>query len=253
MTIKNSAVDEFLGDLNETQDDPFESQVDETLFGAEPSEAPIEEPAGTEGEPAEVKLPFHKDPKVQKYVQKEIERALSELPKPDVTNAAPEVNTDVDDVLTRLIGNDTPEKLSMIKEFKSVLTNGTERAKKEALAELKREQQNEVQAERDAEDELEAGFESVEEHFGIEFNPNQKRGFATFISKVAPKDEYGEVTAYPDFIETYDTYQQLAKATQSPNRAKDLASRSMARSGESTVKPQERITWDTVDKIIGEN
>jgi hypothetical protein len=90
--------------LDKTPEDPFAKHTVE------------EEVVEEEAKP----LPFHKDPKVQKFIDKQVEKRLENFKQVETPKEA-QGDDDVTDVLTRLIGNDTPEKLSMLKDFKNVL------------------------------------------------------------------------------------------------------------------------------------
>ena len=69
---------EFLKELNKGDESMFESEDgkifgEDNLFPGEQSKETVENENGDEGKP----LPFHKDPKVQRYIQKELEKSLS--------------------------------------------------------------------------------------------------------------------------------------------------------------------------------
>ncbi len=250
---EKSALENFLGELGgekdsfeENPDDPFAKQ-----------EAKVEDKV--EDEANDKPLPFHKDPKVQKFIDKQVEKRLEQLekslPKKETIETS-KADDEVNDVLTRLIGNDTPEKVSMVKEFRSILERGTERAKAEALAELDQRQQREVDADREAETELENAFDDIEETYDVDITSNNplarktRQEFVSFVERIAPKDRDGDIVDYPDMLSAWETYSELKKSTASPSRAKELASRSMARSTEVANKPQERVNWDTVDSFV---
>ncbi len=249
MDKDKSAVESFLGELatgensfEETPKDPFDKQ--EIVEPKEEVEVKEEKP-----------LPFHKDPKVQKYIEREISDRLANF-KPEPAVVTQPADDETTDVLTRLIGNDTPEKVSMIKEFKNILEKGTERAKKEALAEIEARQYEEVEADREAEAELENAFDTIEETFDVDITSSNalarktRQEFVSFVEKIAPKDRNGDIVDYPDMLQAYEAFSELKKSTATPSRAKELASRGMARSAETTTTPQKRPTWDAADEFI---
>ena len=243
-------VDAFLG-LNETEQDPFKPETEDFLA------QPKEEEKGAEE--AEEKLPFHKDPKVQRFIEKEIERRM---PQPQVVERQVEAKDEEDpmlDVLTRVIGNDTPEKLSAIKDFQRALDSRDERTRQAALDELDAREYEEKEAEVEATNELVQGFEDIEDTFGVDITSNRPQAqktrseFVDFIKRVAPKDSEGQVTEFPDLEETFALFQDIKKESNpGPSRARELASRSTSRSGDASVAPQSTDkSWNAVEKWFG--
>ncbi len=251
--MPKNEVDEFLGSLsNNTEQDPF-AQSTEDPFGSETVEVKKEEEATTEE-----KLPFHKDPKVQRYIQREIEKATKNVQPvaPVVTKADDE--DPADDVLTRIIGNDTNEKVSAIKDFKKVLASVKEEAKLEAKRELEAVREAERQEELNAQRQLNEAFESIEENYNVDLSSNNAQAkktrneFIEFVQKVAPKDENGDIKDYPDFNATFELFTEMKKSSNVSNsRAKELSTRSMARSTDTSAIPQNTDkSWRGVEKWL---
>lgn len=251
MDEKNNAVDDFLGDLkNNDGDDVFNPQEGEDLFGEGETQTEEED---TEEEKEE-KVPFHKDPKVQRYIEKEIAKHIPQ--KTQEQTQAPIEGDSIDDVLVRLIGNDTPEKVQAVKDFKRVLLEREEKGAEKALQELDRRSQAEAQAEVQAESEIADGFESIEDEFRVDLTSNtpqarKLRGeYIEFIEKIAPKDKNGDILDFPDFTESFRTFQSL-RNIQKNNRAKDLAARSMTRTSETSAPPKVNDqSWRGVDAMF---
>ncbi len=249
-------VDEFLGGLDKPVDDPFKPS-NEDPFKKE-GEVEVE---GEEKVEEEKPLPYHKDPKLQRFIEKEVSKRLAEKPT-ETQQFIQETKSDVEDpladVLTRIIGNDTPEKVSAIKDFKRVLGGLKDDAKVEALREIQSQRQAELEEDRKAEEELVGGLESIEERFGVDITSNAPQArkarteYLTYIERIAPKDEQGQVTAYPDFEASFEDFQERTKRAPQPNnRAKELSSRSMARSGDSSTAPVSKDnSWSAVEKIF---
>lgn len=254
----DNEVDKFLEGLNnEPKDDPFKSEAED----------PFAQPAKEEEKEEEVKdekpLPFHKDPKVQKFIDKEISKRMAENKPSETEQFVRETKSEDDpltDVLNRIVGNDTPEKLSAIKDFKKALESRDERVKESALRELQAQGQEERQAEADARAELEEGFENIEEEFGVDITSNvpvakKTRGeFVDFIKLIAPKDSDGQVREYPDLTESFKLFQGMKKQSVQPSRAKELASRSMSRSSDASMaqKPTDN-SWSAVEKLFAKH
>lgn len=248
-------VDDFLKGLNnEPTEDPFKP-IEENPFN---DKVEVKDETIEETKEKEEKVPFHKDPKLQKFIDKEISKRLSEIkPTEVIREVEKERNEDpMTDVLTRIIGNDNPEKLSAIKDFKNALGNMKNEAKQEALQEIQAKENEERQAEVEAQNELSVAFENIEEQFDVDLTSNnptarKTRGeFVDFIKRIAPKDRDGEVTEFPDFKEAFTLFTEMKKP-ESNNRAKELSSRSMARSNEaSSVSQNTGKSWKDVEKLF---
>lgn len=245
----NNEENEFLAGLNQAEQSFNEN---ENLFGEEPEKV---EDVGEEEKP----LPFHKDPKVQRYIQKEIEKAQKS--QPSVERQFIEDTREDDDegtaILERIIGNDTPEKVAAIKDFKRYLSSLEEKGADRALQQLQQEEEYARQEEVQASEEIEEGFENIEDTFGVDISSNTptarktRNDFIDFIKRVSPKDEEGNVVALPDMMETFDLFQST-RQRHSNTRAKELASRSMARSSSISETPQDKdVSWKSVDKWLG--
>lgn len=244
----NNEENEFLAGLNQSEQ-PFEEN--ENLFG--------EQPAVEEAEEEEKPLPFHKDPKVQRYIQKEIEKAQRSQPSAE-RQFIEDTKQDDDEgtaILERIIGNDTPEKVAAIKDFKRYLGSLEEKGADRAMSYLQQQEEEARQEEEQASEEIEQGFEDIEETFGVDLSSNAptarktRNEFIDFIKRVAPKDSEGNVTALPDLTETFELYQST-QTRPSNTRAKELASRGMARSSNATEAPQDKdVSWKAVDKFFG--
>jgi hypothetical protein len=246
MDKNKSAVDEFLGDLKENdtfkQDDVFKEEV---------IEPKVEE--------KEEVLPFHKDPKIQKFIEKELDKRLKDYvvteDKPQTQGAEDEFK-DVIDSLTTAIGNDTPEKVSALNAFKNALIGLDKRATEKAINHLDEIQQRESEADKEAEEELENAFDNIEETFDVDLTSNNpiakktRQEFVSFVEKIAPKDKNGEIIDYPDMTSAWETFSEIQKSKGTSTRAKDLASRGMARSAETTVKEVPKAGWDAADAYI---
>lgn len=200
-------------------------------------------------EDEEDNVPFHKNPKVIKYIEKreaklrdELEQRFNSI-KPEVQLVHSQDDEDpLSDVLTRIIGNDTPEKLSAIKDFKKALGGMKDEAKVEALREIYAEREEETQAEMQAQNEVSEAFDDIEDTFNIDITSNAPQAkkirsdFIDFVKRVAPKDAYGDIISYPDFKSTFEIFKDMNKP-QLNNRAKDLANRSISNTNTANTAP----------------
>jgi len=252
MDKEKSAVESFLGELSGEQNFDSFAKNEDPFAKQETVEEKVEEKE-------EKPLPFNKDPKIQKFIEKEISRKLAEFEvKETPRETQPEDNSfkDTIDAFTAIIGNDTPEKVNALNALKNSLSSLDQRASQKAIEKLEEIRNQESQADKEAEEELNSAFESIEETFGVDItskNPTAiktRQEFVSFVEKIAPKDRNGDIVDYPDMQSAWETFSEIKKSTATPSRAKELASRSMSRSAETTTTPQKRIGWNEVDEFM---
>lgn len=241
----NNAVADF---LNTIQPDVFqETPVDQEVIEDKEDKA----------------LPFHKDPKVQRYVDKQIEKALKDV-RPIETQRSEKVTpSDVQeaiDAFTAIIGNDTPEKVRAIEKYEKALKGSDERVANMAIERFRQEQQDmatrQTEAEKQAINELEEGIGEVEETYDVDLSSNAasakklRSDFIDYIRDVAPKDATGEVERFPDLLSAFKRFQNETKTERTPTRAKELASRGMTRSSDTTTTMPQGRSWKDVDRYF---
>lgn len=248
-------VDDFLKDVKgEPKADTFIQEESDPLA----DKGAVPPPADDVDEGEEKPLPFHKDPKIQRFIQKEIERLQKKQPS-EVQKFQRETGTDTDELmesLVEIIGNDTPQKVSAINKFYKNLSGLKQQGADQAIAQM-REQAEAEQAEvARAEDELTDAFDNIESEFGVDITSNTaaakkvRNGFIDFVKRVSPKNEDGDIVQYPDFAETWKLYQSTGSASSENTRAKSLASRSMQRSTDTGGAPATGRTWKDIDRIF---
>ncbi len=237
----------------------FLEGTDQQSMFEQPSKDPFETKEVTEEKPAEVvedkeekPLPFHKDPKVQRFIDKELERRLKDF-KP--AEQVKEVKND-DDYWERLIGNDTAEKQAMVREAKAREERLLDQAEERTFNRLSQKEQEALEEDKAAEEELDNAFESIEENYDVDISSNSpqakktRQDFISFVEKIAPKDRDGEITDYPDMPSAWEAFSEVRKSTAQPNRAKELANRGLSRSAETTVKQEKRVDWNAVEEMM---
>lgn len=250
MDNETNSVADFLNTMNESSD----------LF-SEKQETSQEETQETQ-EIEEKQVPFHRDPKVQRYVEKQIEKALKDKPAQESRSetAASDVK-DVIDAFTAIIGNDTPDKVRALEKLEKTLHGSDERASQKAIErfqqQLADQKNQETEAEKQAQDELDSYFDDIEDTYNVDLTSNSKNAqqlrsqFIEYVRRIAPKDANGEVRAFPDMIASFEDFQdRQKKASPTTVRAKGLASRGLTRSNETaTAAPQGR-SWKDVDRYF---
>lgn len=122
--------------------------------------------------------------------------------------------------------------------------------KKEFLNEIQTRDSEAVQADREADNEVDNMLEQVEEDYHLDMRDNAVRtGFITLMEKMSPKYRDGNIKEFADADAVAEAYLELQKRGGS-NRAKELADRSMTRSGESQPT---RLPQNAVDRYMEEH
>ena len=217
---KEKVVDSFLAGLEE----PNVEVGDELALFPEEDVAEV-------AEDAEKRIPYFKDEKVQKFIQKEIKKGLEgyksseQTFKEEVSQGEPKFISS----LEKIIGNDTPEKIQALKDLKEDWSGLSKQARQNALNEILEAQQEQVENEQaeleEAVDELDEGRDEIESHFGKPLTEKQWDAYKDYLLDIEPRGGYQE---YPDFIKTFDYFRKVN--SRSNATAKTLASRSMERS-----------------------
>lgn len=220
-------------------------------FKEEQVETPEEEKEEVAGE--EKVLPFHKDPKVQRYVEKQIEKALKDVKPSAEQKFKQEVREELNlpPALVKFVGNDTPEKREVLKELASYLDSLPVKAQEQFEAKMLKDTQEAAAKDSAALEELNTGFEAIEEEYGVDLTSDTKTraSFIEFLRKVSHKNAEGEVDQFADIPSAWETFQERQKPVPA-SRAKELASRGMTRSGDANTAPKAGNSWRDVDKYF---
>ena len=254
MTIneqETTAIDKFFEDVEQTGDEfaDIDTETPETV----PAEETPEEPTDEE------KQPFHKDPKVQKFIDRQIKKALSNTnqEKPVTTSAdEPKDQEDLIAAFTLIIGNDTPEKVHALKMLEKSLSKIKDEASEKAISRIEQARAEEKRIESETNAYMSNSFEEIEETFSVDLTsktPQAKKmnnEFREYLYKIAPKNQDGTIIAMPDIVSSFETFQMLNQKEKS-TKAKELASRGMSRNTTtSSEQPKERITFETINRLF---
>lgn len=227
MPNETSAEDDFLAGLDNGSSDPFTPTNNDDLF----PEETVEEP-----EVKEKPIPFAKDEKVQRFIERQVEKRLKNFTPTVQETFKEEVskgNPDLVKAFEAIIGNDTDEKRNALKALEQAVSQSGGKPTKQELQEMLYQVQQESEEKEanelaEATNEIEEGFDDIENHYGIELTDKQKSAYKQFLLKVEPRGGYQE---YPDFVETFEVFKNYVKANRPSNaQAKMLASRGMERS-----------------------
>lgn len=180
-------------------------------------------------------------------------QAISEAKE---TSQSPSVEEDFLKIIEPIYGNATPEgktATELLKQgLKKVYEKAAERAeqvKSDTIREYEERQSRESQAVAEEEDAIEEGLESIEEEYGADLSDSDtRRGFLTLLERMSPKDRDGNIVEYADFGATWEMFE--ATREKGSSRAKELAGRSMTRSGSSQPSKLEK---DSMERFLRDN
>jgi hypothetical protein len=155
---------------------------------------------------------------------------------------------EVDETIARIYGTNTPEAAEATALLQKALNNVESRATEKALEKFREEQQTERQSVQNEEKTLDGMIDEIEDESRTELDAQTKQAFFSLLEKLSPKDSEGNVTQYADHHAVWEELQ--ARRQPQNTRAKDLASRSMVRSGAS---PATSVQDDATVRFLKEN
>lgn len=171
-------------------------------------------------------------------------KVLSELGK-----FKEEVGDDPLKKIEAIFGTDTPEKLAATNLLKEAISGMSDRAKAEALQEIDSRGEKETEAQKEADDEVDGFLETAEDE-GLDIeDESTRKGLITLMERMSSKYSDGNVKEFADPEAVIETYKELQKR-QSSGKARELASRSMQRSGESQPSKLEQTA---IERYMSEN
>lgn len=203
-------------------------------------------------------LPFHKDPKVQRYVEKEIAKALKDIPAPSAERQFRQEVQDEMDIppeLVKIVGNDTADKREALIAFDKYLKTLPAKAQEMFEQKMLEQEQAIAESDHDAVTELFAGFEDIEDQYGVDLTSGKasavklQDSFKEYLRKVSHKNEDGEVDQFADIPAAWEEFQERS-AKPSSSRARELASRGMTRSTDTSTAGPQGKSWKDVDRFF---
>lgn len=232
MPNEKGAMDEFLKDIPVAE----EQKVDD-IFGQNLEGAPAPEPVKVEDDEDHKN---RRERRLEARLQAERESSIALAARleafTEAQKFARDTSGDIDQSLITLYGdNEAGRQAAKITQD---LLNKTKAEAREEALELYRQQQVDAQkAVAEQQGVLDNMLDSVEDEFNVDLTSNTpearkaRQGFYAALERVSPKDKSGQVTDYADPLATWEFYQSQQKPAD--NRAKDLGSRSMVKSGAS--------------------
>lgn len=251
MDKEQKALKDFLGNLGGNTEEA------ELNLGQEAEAEPNVEAEAESVE--EEKLPFHKDPKVQRYIERQLEKKLKDIQPDREQQFVKETNQDnpYQSYAEKLMGSDTDEAKLKSQILAQTLLDIEKRASDSSYSKFAEEQRQAQAEERQAVEELTDGIERIEENFEVDLSSNSplarktRNEFLDFVGRISPKNEYGEVVEYADLEEAFETFQSMHKPEKN-DQAKQIAARGMTRSSaDATNTPIKRITFENVREMMG--
>jgi hypothetical protein len=237
---KGNEVDEFFKGL------PGEQPKDADIFEEEQKNKEGAPAEGAEGEapptPAEGGEPRknRRHRRLEQQLQAEREaRIAAEARAAGMAErgAGASAPTDVPDKWLRIYG-DTPESRTAWALQKEMFDDVAKNARDSALQEFEARQKAEKDEAARFESFIDAELEDIEDEHNVDVTSDApaarkaRREFLELVTELSPKDEHGNITAYADFGAAWKQYAARKAGKPADNsRQKELADRSMARSG----------------------
>lgn len=265
MLEDKGALNEFLGNIpsdQQNEDDPFGEKPE--AKGSEKEEKPEgtekEGEEGEEGKEPKNERPLFKDRhhrRIEQKLQRERESNIALAERVKVLSEVKQFSKDagVDERLVRLYGTEEngPEAAKL---HAALLQDLKREAKEEAVKEFQSMQAQAVQAQREAEAFIDDELEALEEDHNVDLTSDApaarkaRRELLELVAKLSPKDEEGNVKDYADFGEAFEIY-QTRKDKPDASKAKELANRSMTKSGASAPSKLQDDAAQSYLKSIG--
>ena len=155
---------------------------------------------------------------------------------------------EVDETIARIYGTNTPEAAEATALLQKALANAENRATEKALEKFREEQLAEQQSVQKEEQTLDGMIDDIEDETGVDMDSQTKKAFFSLLERLSPKDSDGNVKEYADHHAVWEELQ--ARKQPQNTRAKDLASRSVARNGAS---PATTVQDDATVRFLKEN
>lgn len=215
---------DFLKDLEpENNGDVFEQPIVEPAKVDEEPKTPEEAPTNRRERRMEAKYRAERESSIALAAKLEVLTEAQKFSRAE--------NPEMDETIARIYGTNTPEAAEATALLQKALKGAEDRATERALTAF-REEQAQAQAEVAKEEQsLDAMIEDIEDTFDITLDPQTQKQFFSQLEKLSPKDRDGNVVAYADPYAVWETMQSQKKPADT--RAKDLASRSMTKTGAS--------------------
>lgn len=226
-----------------------EPQKEESVSQSAEKETPVED---------EEKIPFAKNPKIQRFIEKQVKKALGERPSEVTKEVVREPDPTIPAEWIMAYG-DTDNSRQAWAFQQKLIDQAVQRAKSEAVQEVEQSFKRSKEEEKRFQALITDNLETIEDTHSVDLTSNApvakkaRAEFLDLIEKLSPKDQDGNVTSYADFSTAWDLYQSTKTkevSSEVTNQKKQIAGRAMVRSNETkTVNPnapRSNITFDAI-------
>lgn len=243
-----SELENFLKDLGASE----ESIVDKPLV-----EPPAPEKEGEDNEEKVFKNRYTRRKEQEAQRLRDEVSQLTERVK--ILSEADKLKQDVGDDYKKLLepifgtagedGKYDPKRELATKNLIAAFEGMKESVKKEFFADIESRQGQETEAQKEADSEVDEFLEIAEDE-GIDVSDdNVRSGLITLMERMSKKYEDGNIKEFADNEAVIETFKELQKR-QDSSKARELASRSMTRSGESQPS---KLPQNAIDRFMEEN
>lgn len=233
--MEPNEVDKLFSDL------PSQDKVEADIFNEKPKETEAK-PEKEEEEAEGKKNRRHR--RLEERLQQEREANITLTERVKALSEAQEFTRDfiksnkddVDPDLVRIFG-ESPEGKEIARIMEQKMNSVQTRAEERALEKFYESQRKEEVEVKQYESQIDAEIESIEDEYGVDLSSNSptakkaRRDYLDLVVKLSPKDEDGNITNYADFSSAFEVYQST-KERPDASRNKELASRSVQKSGQ---------------------
>lgn len=247
-------VNKFLGEFGQNNEGVEQETVQETEVSTEQGTEAVTTETQTEE-----KLPFHKDPKVQRYIEKQLDKRMAEFQPSRTEQFQKDTTQDnpYQSYAEKLLGNDTAENKAKSQILAQTLLDIEKRASDTSYNRFAEESKQAQQEEMESINELQDGIDRIEETFNVDLSSNSptskktRNEFLDFLGRISPKDQYGEIKEYADIDYAFEEFSKRNKPELN-TQAKQIASRSMSSStANASGTPTRRITAGNLRSVLG--
>lgn len=246
--MEKSELQQFIDDTTQQPQDIFEQPLT-------PEQGDGEQSQRVSAEEEETNLRNRRERRLAAKLQQEREAGIELAARLRAITEAQQLREAPDaehlQAVERIYGTDSPEAKEATQLLKHALQGVEERATERALAVLREEQEAAEQQVAQAEHEVDAILEEIEDEYNTDLTSNNaaRTAYLKLLERMSPKDQDGNITQFADHHAVWEVYQSR-KERQVDTRAKDLSARSMVQSGASK---DSTIQEDATARYLREN
>ncbi len=205
-------------------------------------------------------VPFHKNPRwIKKNEElKELREQVNKLSELEKFKADTKTGDDTPPAEWIALYGDDDKSQSAWKMQRQREDKLMQQAEERAYNRLRSDVDKEKQEEKQWSEYINEQFESIEDDHKVDLTSNApsaqktRKEFLELVQKLSPKDKDGNIESYADFGQTWEIYQSMQSKPDNSQK-KSLASRSMAKSTDSTVEADGYVPgmgFGAIDRFI---